>query len=121
MRLDHIGFSSFMIGDTNFPRLIDKTLVLVSSSSGETPSIKLYTEQAKAAGSTIVCFTSVAESHIAKLSDFVVFCGDNTSKQIMKTLNEQFSFLLFDYIAAKYIEKYKIDKEWISRNHSISE
>ena len=110
-----------MIGDTNFPRIDENTLVLINSSSGETPSIRLFTEQAKAAGSTIVTFTSGMESSIARLSDLIVFCGDNTSQQIMKTLNEQFSFLLFDYIAAKYIETYSLDKEWISNNHSISE
>ena len=34
MRLNHLGYESYMIGDTNFPRLDSSSVVFISSSSG---------------------------------------------------------------------------------------
>ena len=50
MRLSHMGFNATMIGDTNVPRVKENSVIFVNSSSGETPSIVLYTEQAKENG-----------------------------------------------------------------------
>ena len=121
MRLCHMGFDAFMIGDTNFPRINSDTLVLVNSSSGETPTIKLYVEQAASQGAEIITFTDNPASSIAGMSTHVVDLGIVNSAQIMKSLNEQFSFLLFDFLADLYIDQNKLDLVAVSSNHSISE
>jgi 6-phospho-3-hexuloisomerase len=121
MRLSHLGLNAFMIGDTSFPKIDSDTLVFVNSSSGETKSIILYVNQAKLAGAEVVLFTDNSESTIASLVDKVVDCGSVSSSQIMKTLNEQFSLLLFDYIIECYLLKFGLDRVWVSNNHSISE
>ena len=78
-------------------RVTSDTLVLVNSSSGETPTIKLYVEQAAKQGAEIITFTDHPASSLAGMSTHVVDCGIVNSTQIMKSLNEQFSFLLFDF------------------------
>ena len=121
MRLDHIGLNAFMIGDTNFPRLTTQTLVVVNSSSGETPSIRLYAEQAAEVGSKIITITDNPKSSLASLSNLVINTNKTESSQIMKSLNEQFSFILFDLVCEKLITTKNLDRATISRNHSISE
>lgn len=121
MRLSHIGMQSYMIGDTNFPRINSKTLVIVNSSSGETPTSVLYAEQAKEAGAYILTVTQKKKSTLASISDIVFQYPNIFSNQIMKTLPEQFTFLLFDILSELIIEELEFDKLKISRNHSISE
>ena len=121
MRLCHIGFDAYMIGDSNFPKIDSKTLVFVNSSSGETPTSILYTQQAKNEGAFVVGVTQNSESSIGKLSDQIIQYPNIHSKQIMKTLPEQFTFILFDVLSEAVIEKLGRSRLQISNNHSISE
>ena len=43
------------------------------------------------------------------------------AQQIMKTIYEQYSFLLFDHLVMMLINKLQLDKELIETNHSILE
>ena len=121
MRLFHLGYNSFMIGDTNFPRISDKTIAIVNSSSGETESNILYAKQARNNGSFVVLFTTNTNSSIAKLSDFTICYSSIDSKQLMKSVYEQFTFLLFDYITENIKNKYGFSTSVINSSHSISE
>lgn len=123
MRLSHLGFMTSMIGDTSVPRIGKNDLVIVNSSSGSTPSIVLYTEQAREAGSFIVSFTTNENSKIAKLSDLHIKYGHQLEKsqQFMKTAYEQATFVLFDIITNLIIETLKIDVSVAEHNHSILE
>lgn len=121
MRLSHLGFSSFMIGDTSFPKVDPDSIAIVNSSSGETPSMKLYVEQCKNAGVYVVVFTKNSQSYIGKLADYVVTIPKIESHQLMKTLYEQYSFLLFDYIALEILKLSRLDISWVEQNHSILE
>lgn len=121
MRLTHLGFNAFMIGDTGLPRINEDSIILINTSSGETPTIKLYAEQAKNVGATIITFTTNSKSSIGLISNYVVEMEKYESNQLMKTLYEQFSFLLFDYIAEKIFTKMNLEKKWVEKNHSILE
>lgn len=121
MRLSHLGFNSYMIGDTTLPRVDAETIVIVNSSSGKTPSIDLYVEQCKAAKCFIVSVTTGTDSPIAKKSDLVIHIPNIKSEQIMKTIYEQYTFMLFDYIASTVFNKSNLDKDWVEQNHSILE
>ena len=120
MRLFHLGYNSYMIGDTNFPRISDKTITIVNSSSGETESNILYAKQARNNGSYVVLFTTNSNSSIAKLSDFTICYSSIDSKQLMKSVYEQFTFLLFDYITENIKNKYGLSTSVINSSHSIS-
>lgn len=121
MRLSHLGFNSYMIGDSSLPRVDSESIILVNTSSGETPSMLLLAKQAKEAGSTIVTFTTNKDSSIGIISDKLVEVKKIKSNQLMKTIYEQFSFLLFDYISNKIFNEGGFDKEKVEKNHSILE
>ena len=121
MRLSHIGFNAYMIGDTSFPRIGQRTLILVNSSSGETPTSLLYAQQAKNEGGYLICVSQNSDSTLGKMSDQIIQYPMVASKQIMKTLPEQFTFILFDVLSEAIIRQLNKNRAFISNNHSISE
>lgn len=121
MRLSHIGYNAYFIGDTTLPRIDSNSIVVINSSSGETPTNILYAQQASRAGSFIITVTSNKESTIAKLSDLVVETPKLESHQLMKTIYEQYSYLLFDYVSESVVTKLELDRNIITHNHSILE
>lgn len=121
MRLSHLGYRSFMIGDTTLPRIDKQDLVIVNSSSGNTPSIVLLCETAKKHGSKILALTSDKNSKIAALSDTVILYSPIKSEQLMKTVYEQFSYLLFDNIALNLSHNSPLSLSSIEKNHSVLE
>ena len=121
MRLSHLGFKAFMIGDTTLPRVGEGDLIVVNSSSGETPSIVLLAKLARDHGGRLICFTSDARSTLAEMSEIVIVYQKYKSLQLMKSIYEQFSFLLFDYISREVFIASGIEKNWVEHNHSILE
>ena len=55
------------------------------------------------------------------LADIVVTVPSIDSNQLMKTVYEQYSFLLFDYIAGEVLKLSELDVTWVEQNHSILE
>ena len=121
MRLSHLGFNAYMIGDTSLPRVSKSDLVIVNSSSGNTPSIALYAEQAKAAGAYIFLLTSASQSHLLNIADKILKYSVEENRQLMKTVHEQFSYLILDYIVHRLVVDNKMDVNAIEQNHSILE
>ena len=121
MRLSHFGYRSFMIGDTSIPMITEEDLIIVNSSSGNTKSIVLLTEIAKKNGAKIISLTGNGNSLIAKLSDFSLVYEIIDSKQLMKSVYEQFTFLFFDHCAAMIAKENEISKSEIENNHSVLE
>ena len=121
MRLTHIGYQAFMIGDTGLPRVDNRSIILVNSSSGETPTMRLFVEQCKAAGSLVVALTTNPTSSIGRSADLVVQIPEIKSEQLMKTVYEQFTFVFYDYIAFEIASNYKFDLNSIESKHSILE
>ena len=121
MRLSHMGFNASMIGDTNVPRVTKDSIVFVNSSSGETPTILLYAQQASAVNPMIFSTTCNIESSIGLISDFCITMPTVSSKQLMKSPYEQFSMLLYDYIIIKLMGSLNLDPSKVSANHSILE
>lgn len=121
MRLSHMGFQASMIGDTNVPRVTKSSIVIVNSSSGETPSILQYTQQAIEEGGQIFLTCCNKNSSIAKYSTSLITIPSIKSKQLMKSPYEQFSMLLYDYLVIKLMDVLNLDANAVSHNHSILE
>ena len=121
MRLSHLGFSSYMIGDTTLPRIVAGDLVIVNSSSGETRSVMLLADIAKSHGAKILGLTSGKNSDLARISDLCIFYDKIESMQLMKSAYEQFSFLFFDECAFKLSKHVKLTTDEIETNHSVLE
>ena len=121
MRLSHLGLKAYMIGDTTLPKVDKNFTVIVNSSSGETESLKIFTFQAKEAGANILLLTANESSSLAKLADLKIIFPEINSNQIMKSIFEQYSFLLFDFIIKNLISKLNLKLKFIENNHSILE
>lgn len=121
MRLCHMGFNASMIGDTNVPRVRKNTIILINSSSGETPSIIQYAKQAKYEKGKIFLTSCSTNSTIGLLSDFIIKLPTIQSQQLMKSPYEQFSMLLYDYVVIKLMKSLDLDPDKVSYNHSILE
>lgn len=131
MRLNHLGIDAYYLGDTYIPPLTEYDLVLVSSGSGETPMIKEFVSQVKRKTAAYVAAVVGNEySSISGMANHVVTfkpCNgglnseDSDDKinsiQLMSTLNEQATYILFDIIAKKLADKLGLDTEKTKRYH----
>jgi len=113
MRLGHLGFRAYHIGDTTVPSIGKNDLLIVASGSGETQSIYDLVKIGKNNGASIILITGNVDSRIAKLSDKILLVNapSKTKKvdglksiQPMTTLNEQCLGILFDTIVLEIME-----------------
>jgi 6-phospho-3-hexuloisomerase len=115
MRLNHLGFSSYIVGSINCPPITDGDLLIVASSSGETATIREISVLAKNKGAKIALITAVPNSTIGKIdslsmkieapSSLVSEEGHNLqSRQPMKTLFEQTLFIVLESMVLMHIE-----------------
>jgi len=72
MRLMHLGFDSYVVGETITPALRGKDILVAVSGSGETSLVVSAAKIAKKIGAKLATVTSYSHSTIAKISDIVV-------------------------------------------------
>lgn len=130
MRLSHLKFNSFTLGDSNVPNIGKRDLLLVSSGSGETQTIYDLVLIAKLYGSKIALVTTNINSRMAKSSNLIVEIhapsklkqvGSFKSQQPMTTLNEQVLWIFFDALTLLLMEKKRSTGVQMWKNHSILE
>jgi len=72
MRLMHLGFTSYVVGDTTTPAFDEKDLLIAASGSGSTSSVVGVAEKAKALGGTLAVITTRADSALGRMADHLV-------------------------------------------------
>lgn len=72
MRLMHLGFTSYVVGDTTTPAFGEKDLLIVASGSGSTSSVTNVAAKAKALGGTLAVVTTRADSALGRMADHLV-------------------------------------------------
>ncbi|BDZ71990.1 6-phospho-3-hexuloisomerase [Methanobacterium petrolearium] len=72
MRLMHLGFRVYVVGDVTTPALTDKDCLIAISGSGETKTVTLAAETAKEVGTRVVGITTDPDSTLGKNADVVV-------------------------------------------------
>lgn len=83
MRLMHMGFNVYVVGETTTPAVQPDDLVIAVSGSGETPSIASLGAIAKKIGSKLACITSNKDSTIGSNSDIVVVVPGRPKEDIV--------------------------------------
>lgn len=73
MRLLHLGFNSYVLGDTIVPSISRGDVAIAISGSGRTQLILTAAEAAKKVGATVVAITSYPDSPLGVLADLVVW------------------------------------------------
>ncbi len=130
MRLGHMGFRSFMIGDATVPSIKRGDLLIASSGSGETQTIYDLVALAKKNGSRVALVSSYVDhnkSRMARLADTMVILNAPSkvkhidgfySQQPMTTLNEQCLGIFYDAVVLQLMEELKESHENMWSRHS---
>jgi 6-phospho-3-hexuloisomerase len=72
MRLMHLGFIVYVVGETTTPAVRPQDVVIAISGSGETRSIADLGKIVKDVGSTLITVTSKRESTLGRISDIAM-------------------------------------------------
>jgi len=127
MRLGHMGFNAYALGDTTVPSIAEGDLLIVASGSGETQTIFDLVSIAKKNQARIAAVTGNSDSRIGKLADSVVkVTAPSKTKAVegivsiqpMTTLNEQCLGLFFDAVVLLIMEKMNESHDTMWARHS---
>lgn len=72
MRLMHLGFSAYVVGETITPALTSKDVLIAISGSGTTGIVVEAARAAKKVEAQVIAITSFRDSPLAKTADLVV-------------------------------------------------
>lgn len=82
MRLMHLGFSAYVVGETISPAITANDCILAISGSGETSNIVSACKIAKKLGANVLAVTSYPESTLGKLADGLVHVKGRTKLEV---------------------------------------
>jgi 6-phospho-3-hexuloisomerase len=129
MRLSHLDFECYFIGDVNLPKTNSGDLIIIGSGSGNTKSVVTIAEIAKNNGLEVVSITSNPDSNIANMSSSLIhiICetkeaksGNRFSIQPMTTLFEQSLLIFLDSLILVLMKKMdETHESMLERHNSI--
>jgi 6-phospho-3-hexuloisomerase len=115
MRLMHLGFTAYVVGETVTPNIEAGDLLIIGSGSGETASLVSMAAKAKSIGFTLALVSIFPKSSIGKQADVVIKIIAPTIKvktdigftsiQPMGSLFEQTLLVAFDAMILWLMEK----------------
>jgi len=128
MRLMHMGFNTYVIGETVTPNLEQEDLFIIASGSGETSSLVAMAQKAKKIGAAIATVTICPSGSVGTLADLAVTIPAPTPKadvnkefksiQPMGSLFEQSLLLFLDAVILRLMEKQGKDSNTMFTRHA---
>ena len=128
MRLMHLGFSVFVVGETTTPAISEGDLLLIGSASGETGSLVLFARQAAKQKAGLALITALPESTLGKLAQVKVQINapvlghppqaGSVSIQPMGSLFEQCLLLLLDGMVLELVDTTGAGAQWMWTRHA---
>lgn len=128
MRLMHLGFESYVVGDTTTPAFLEGDFLLAASGSGETSGLLNTAAKARKLGGTIGAITIRKESSLGRMADVLVEVPAYTAKadyEGMKkgilpsgSLFEQTVLILTDSLVLPLAQKKGVKLEGEFRRHA---
>lgn len=136
MRLMHLGFKSYVLGETITPSIGDGDVVVAISGSGTTSLVIAAAEAAKKMRSTIIAITSYSDSPLAKTADAVVIVPGRTkvariddyfARQILGlheplaplgTLFEDAAMVFLDSVVAELMKRLNKTEDDLEKMHA---
>lgn len=82
MRLMHLGFRTYVVGETITPAIGPNDVLVAISGSGSTGIVVTAAEAAKKVGAKVIAITSFRDSPLAKLADHVVVLPGRTKTAV---------------------------------------
>ena len=80
MRLMHMGFQAYVVGETVTPAILPADLLLIASGSGGTATLRVIAQKAKSVGAKLALITTRPDSPIGELADLTVEVKAVTTK-----------------------------------------
>lgn len=124
MRLMHIGYNSYVMGETITPALKKEDIFIAISGSGKTKNILSNAKAAKDLGLTIIGVTSKKDSPLAEVSDLVLEVPGKTkndngvaSIQLLSSLFDQSVHIVLDDLCLLISKKDNLSDSEASKNH----
>ncbi|WP_308634004.1 6-phospho-3-hexuloisomerase [Paenibacillus silvisoli] len=127
MRLMHMGFSAYVVGETVTPGIAEGDLLVIGSGSGETKTLAAMAAKANSIGAEVAVLTVVPESTLGQLASARVVipaatkdgaAGRAVSGQPMGSLFEQALLLLLDTIVLHLMERKALEGAAMFNNHA---
>lgn len=138
MRLMHLGFIAYVVGETITPAMREKDLLVIFSGSGRTKTIADIAETAKEIGGRIALITSNRDSKIGRMADAIVIIenqrdevsdetaefeirqmtGEHKSFAPLGTLFETAAMVFADACISRLMEISMIDEKELKNRHA---
>ena len=124
MRLMHLGYEVYVLGETITPSVKEGDLFITISGSGTTKGVLMDAISAKEKGLTLLVFTSHRQSELAQIADALVVIPGATktgagiaSIQLLSSLFDQTLHITLDIICLLLSQKQVLTKEEILKTH----
>jgi len=127
IRLVHLGFQAFVIGETITVPVQKGDLVVIVSGSGETIPAVMTAEIADDLGANVVSITGKKDSDIDKFATVTLFISANCNEEARKefaplgTLFEASVWILLDGIVADLLKSKHETEETMRKRHATLE
>lgn len=136
MRLSHLGFDVYVIGETILPPIRQGDVLIAVSGSGRTRTVVTVAEASKSVGAKVIAVTTYPDSPLAKVSDIVVRIPGRTKlaaeedyfvRQVigvheplapLGTLFEVVTLIFLDGIISELMAKLGITEEELRERHA---
>lgn len=106
MRFMHLGAQVALVGEPTAPAICAGDLLLISSGSGETATMRVIADKARAAGAKLGVITRSPDSSLVKAADGrIVLHAPQQSSQIGASSYEQACLILGDVLARMYAQR----------------
>jgi 6-phospho-3-hexuloisomerase len=139
MRLMHLGFNVYVMGETITPSVGEEDFVLIISGSGSTTLPVTVANMSKKLGANVLAITSHKDSPLGKTADVVVTVlgremiaredeyntrqlkGEHESLAPMGTMFEDSCMVFLDSVIAELMGRLKITEESMKTKHATIE
>lgn len=127
VRLMHLGYATYVIGETITAPVQENDVVVCVSGSGTTYPVVMTAELGRKQGARVVAVTANPEGEVARLAHVVVTLkpkdgnGEKARLAPLGTLFETSCWLFFDAVVALLMERLGEDEAAMARRHATLE
>lgn len=125
MRLVHLGFETYVVGETVTPALEAGDLLILGSGSGETRSLVSIAEKASSLQAAIALITVAPDSSLRRLAQLAVPIpaavkteATDATVQPMGSLFEQSLLIVLDAVVLKMMRRQGIEATAMMNRHA---
>lgn len=121
IRLVHLGFPAFVIGETITKPVGKNDLVVLISGSGETIPVAMTAEIARRLGAKIISITANPDSHIARFADlFIILKPKEKDAELapLGTLFEASTWIFLDGLVAELMARRGENEDSMKKRHA---